>query len=75
MAITWKSVGLAFLALAAAAWLAQQDSSAHSEFATLTRPRAPSNAFAIRTILMPPALARREQCTQLAVACTSRSMN
>jgi hypothetical protein len=34
MTITWKSVGFAFLALAAAAWLARQDSSAHSELAT-----------------------------------------
>ena len=33
MTITWKSIGFAALGLAAAAWLAQQDSSAHSEFA------------------------------------------
>jgi len=33
MTITWKSTGFAALALAAAARLAQQDSSAHSEFA------------------------------------------
>jgi len=34
MPITWKSLALALFALATAGWLGQEDSSAHSKFAT-----------------------------------------
>lgn len=36
MTITWKSFVFALFAVAAAAWLGQEDSSAHSKFATDT---------------------------------------